>query len=221
MRQSIYSKISAGLVFLTIIMLVILSAPTWANDDCRGNQPCTTATLSGGDNTATNSAVISGSRSYGFAHSLGDVDINQCLASTQWGTILVSKQKVVLNLWCAGEVFDAKGLPQMAAIMRCDIPEIKRHFTTPAECIAANTAVFHVEPLVTESRDDEEDERIEALYARMAAHEDMEARQVSAAEKAADRAIAAAKRADRAETNRKQEAERAYLNYQEQFIEQD
>ena len=132
--------------------------------------------------TAEGSTVTTGSSTaFGFAHSLGDVDINQCLASTQWGTILVSAQKVVLNLWCAGEVFDAKGLPAMAAIMRCDIPEIKRHFNTQAECIAANTVTVPMSEVVIspEHYEEEEewheeqlqmqqdyDERIERLEAR-------------------------------------------------------
>jgi len=128
-----------------------------------------------------NLSVNDSSTALGFAHSLGDVDINQCLASTQWGSILISAQKVVLNLWCAGEVFDAKGLPQMAAIMRCDIPEIKRHFETPAECIAANTVTALPAPvMIDDSHFEEEeeyhqeqmqmqqdyDERIERLEAR-------------------------------------------------------
>ena len=112
-------------------------------------------------NAGDQNVTTGSSNALGFAHSLGDVDINQCLASTQWGTILISAQKVVLNLWCAGEVFDAKGLPQMAAIMRCDIPEISRHFETSAECIAANTVALPAlerEAVVPESHYEEEEE---------------------------------------------------------------
>lgn len=90
--------------------------------------------LSGGDVAVSNS-----SESYGFAYGLGDVDINQCLASTQWGTILVSRQKVVLNKWCAAESYDARGLHFMAALLRCDIDEVIEHFESKDECVKANT----------------------------------------------------------------------------------
>ena len=30
------------------------------------------------------------SRAYGFSHGLGDVDINDCIVSKQWGSILLS-----------------------------------------------------------------------------------------------------------------------------------
>lgn len=84
-------------------------------------------------------SVSSSNRSFAFAHSLGDVDIAQCIASTQWGSILVSKQKVILNLWCVAEVYDHKGMHDMAALMRCDIGEIADHFVSNEACIRANT----------------------------------------------------------------------------------
>jgi hypothetical protein len=98
--------------------------------------------------------------SYGFSHSLGDVDINQCLGSTQWGTILVSKQKLVLNKWCAAEVYDAKGLYDMAARMRCSIPEVAEFFTVDSECIAANlvTAPPPAPVIIEDTHYDEEEE---------------------------------------------------------------
>ena len=84
-------------------------------------------------------ALNSDSKSFAFAHGLGDVDIADCLGSAQWGTIIVSRQYLELNKWCAAEVYDAKGLYQMAAIVRCDIKEIKKHFTNQENCIEANT----------------------------------------------------------------------------------
>lgn len=84
-------------------------------------------------------STFNGGDAFAFAHALGDVDINDCLASTQWGTILVSKQKVVLNQWCAAEVYDAKGMFMMAAKMRCNIPEILGEFASDIDCERANT----------------------------------------------------------------------------------
>jgi hypothetical protein len=89
-------------------------------------------------------ALNSDSKSFAFAHGLGDVDIADCLGSEQWGTIIVSRQYLELNKWCAAEVYDAKGLYQMAAILRCDIKEVKKHFADPQDCIKANT----VEPVI-------------------------------------------------------------------------
>lgn len=114
-----------------------------------------------------------------FAHGMGDVDINDCLASTQWGSIIVSRQKVVLNLWCAAETFDAKAMYQMAAIMRCDIEEISRHFTTGIECIRANTFtppppdvtgnadVLDVPAMAFLEAEEDHDESIRELEARL------------------------------------------------------
>ena len=114
----------------------------------------TTSQANVGDQTINTGS----SNALGFAHSLGDVDINDCLASTQWGSILVSAQKVVLNLWCAGEVFDAKGLYQMGAIMRCDIPEISRHFQDRGECLAANTVTSRPAVAIPDEHIEEEED---------------------------------------------------------------
>jgi hypothetical protein len=84
-------------------------------------------------------ALNSDSKSFAFAHGLGDVDIAQCLGSEQWGTVIISRQYLELNKWCAAEVYDAKGLYKMAAVLRCDIKEIKKHFNSPEECVEANT----------------------------------------------------------------------------------
>lgn len=99
-----------------------------------------------GDTTmnAGDVALNDSSKAFAFAHGLGDVDIADCLGSEQWGTIVVSRQYLELNKWCAAEVYDAKGLYQMAAIVRCDIKEIKKHFSDEQSCIEANT----VKPVV-------------------------------------------------------------------------
>lgn len=109
---------------------------------CQGGHNCNgggdvivDTVLTGGDIGGDSSKALG----LGFSHSLGDVDINDCLASTQKSNILFGSQIVGLNKWCAAEVYDAKRLPDMAAKLRCDIPEISKHFTTFLECTAANT----------------------------------------------------------------------------------
>lgn len=180
------------------ILLTVLALRAEASGDCRDGS-CNEVILSGGDNTANNSVLNEGSRAYAFSHSLGDVDINDCLASTQWGTILVSRQNVKLNRWCAAEIYDHKGMYQMAALMRCGIREIAEHFQTESECIEANTVevsrgtpeTSHEEPDLTpilsrlselESRNSELQAEYDALEqrrqraARLAREEDERAR---------------------------------------------
>ncbi len=139
-------KYRADIVFiaflLALIVLALAPGDAYASGDCR-NGSCNEVILSGGDNTANNSASVGGSDTMAFSHSLGDVDINDCLASTQWGTILVSRQRVVLNKWCAAEVYDYKGLHHMAALLRCDIKEIGDFFESREECLKANTVSFN------------------------------------------------------------------------------
>ena len=150
--------------------------------------------LTGGDNSNVATNSMSGGRSYGASHSLGDVDLNQCMGSTQWGSIIISRQKLVLNKWCAGESYDAKRMFKMAALLRCDIPEISKHFIDKAECVKENTATLHVEPPDEPKRADRDDEYYDRLYARIA---DLEAKAVqdkATAEKAAKSANAMAQR---------------------------
>jgi len=127
-----------------IILVLLFPAIAFAqgnphNDDVDVNVGGNTVSV--GDTTVTGGdiAVDSNSKSWAFAHGLGDVDINDCLGSAQWGTIIVSHQYLLLNKWCAAEVYDSKGLYKMAAILRCDIKEVNKHFVDHDECVAANT----------------------------------------------------------------------------------
>jgi hypothetical protein len=104
------------------------------------------------------------SRAYGASHSLGDVDINQCIVTKQTGTFIVSWQGYDYNLWCMGEVFDAKGLYKMGAEMRCDIKPIASKFEFREDCLAANT----VDQEIVVSPE------LEALYSQAAKFEEHE-----------------------------------------------
>jgi len=133
-------------------------------------------TQSNDQNINTSGDVSVGGDAFGVAHSLGDVDINQCLASTQWGSILVSKQKLVLNKWCAAESYDAKGLHQMAAMLRCDIPEVSKHFDSNTSCRAANTVSEPVSVPSTDVIDDDEEYHEEQRMEQMMLYEDLQAK---------------------------------------------
>lgn len=121
--------------------LILLLLPSIALADWRNPPDQVTTTVTDGDqivNAGDTNLSYGGSRAYGFSHGLGDVAINQCLATQQWGSIIVSRQKVVLNRWCASEVYDAKGLHEVAARMRCTIPEVASLFASESGCLAAN-----------------------------------------------------------------------------------
>ena len=165
--------------------------------------------LTGGDNTANNVASIEGSKAYGFSHSLGDVDINQCLASKQWGTILISNQKLVLNKWCVAESYDARGLYEMAARVRCDIPEIAKHFDTTKECRKANTVTVPEPPPPppAASHDEDEEDAHDALLARLEAIESARDNEAQRARSAAREAQKAAQETRQAEIDRKEYAQ--------------
>ena len=94
--------------------------------------------------------------SLGLANGLGDVDINDCLASRQWNTPLFGRQDTELNYWCAALHYDAIGLNEMAARLRCQMPEIKRMFKVGKQvddlaCIVANTVPKETSADVVES----------------------------------------------------------------------
>ena len=106
-----------------------------------------------------------------------------------------------LDYWCAAEAYDAKGLYQLAGTMRCGILEVRKHFVTREECVAANMrpppppppilvcekeeheeveVEVHnnlVEKLETVARKQQEDEQNRKMYAQQTLTELMEMEQ--------------------------------------------
>lgn len=167
MMRFLSKNIGLVMLILAAIAFTVMTQRAWGSDsdDVR-------VTQSNDMNNQTTGDVVGSSYSsdaFAFAHSLGDVDINQCMGSTQWGTIIVSKQKLVLNLWCAAEVYDAKGLRHMAAVLRCDIPEIAQHFDDPAKCIVANkiSAPRESPPIAQMILEEEHEEDIDMVQAQL------------------------------------------------------
>ena len=186
-------RFSKGVRFLFLFMVCLVIAlavsPIWASE--RGRNHNTNIDINVDSNNASNSsasasssAMMSGnsnniafdSKAYVMgSHSLGDVDINQCIVTHQKGSFVVSWQGYDYNLWCMGEVFDAKGLPQMGALMRCDINEIRRHFPDDGACLAANTVV--PAPLALPASADELDyhqEQERFMFEQQLIHEESE-----------------------------------------------
>ncbi len=128
--------------FWFVVAIVVLYAPeshadryddiTQSND--MNNQ--TAGDIIGGD------TIVGGASHRAIAVggvSLGDVDIAQCLASTQWSLLIAAKQKVILNMWCAAEVYDIKGMYPNAAKARCGIKDIRGWYTSDTSCIIGET----------------------------------------------------------------------------------
>ena len=159
-----------------ILSIILLPAVTLA-DDCRGNCPggstdTAVEVMTDVDSSVNN--VISGdsSKAFAFGHGLGDVDIAQCLGSTQWDTTLGGKQKLVLNNVCMAEFYLSQGKWKLAAMALCNQPEILSEFTTEEECEKAHNFT----PLVLPPPDPvpgsailaQQEEEIESLEERIA-----------------------------------------------------
>lgn len=197
-----------------LIVLSLLLAPyvSFATDDCRGNS-CNSGgggdiDITGGDIDVTTGDVVvnpgdvnvnpvtefhNKSKVLSLGRSSFDTDINDCRESTAFDTPIFGRQNVRLNPWCAAEVYDAKGMYKMAAILRCDIREIKEHFATKDECLEANTYNLPEAPETTppvdwtyisevDSRLEEEEERRTSLEERLA---ELEAKREADAKRAA------------------------------------
>lgn len=208
--ELIGSRIFSWIVICILVAFCVFVSSRAYAGGVRQDTEVTTGDNIGGTQTAENLTNIGGNEAYGFSHSLGDVDINQCLGSSAWGTILFSRQKLEPNLWCMAESYDARGLHKMAARMRCKIPVIAEDFTDPAQCIAENTITVEAPPPQPASIDDDE---LEALYARVSDLEGQRIAEAQKAEKAAQRARAAAQRAEQAQSQT--------IIQQEQFLNDD
>lgn len=223
------NKLRNVFIGLTVAVIVILASSfAFAGGDDLVNlveNDVQAGDMVGGSNT---------SRSLSLAASLGDVDIAQCLASTQFSVLLFAKQGVKLNEWCAAIWYDQHGLHVMAAKLRCNIPEIADEFDSESSCETANTvpvgvftdAPIEVEPEPAEepaadpdtgpayasgsdsAKDDEDEDYAEAIAALRREFED---------EQAARRRAARAAR-----QKRQQEAEELgeFLDQYEQIAEQ-
>jgi hypothetical protein len=93
------------------LLLLVLAAPaagqdrTWQSNDMNAQ--------TAGDYTNDSVAV-------GLGRSSFDVDINQCMGSTSWDTIVGGKQKLVLNWVCLAEFYIKTNQPELAAVAICN-----------------------------------------------------------------------------------------------------
>jgi len=139
--------------FALLLLLVPIAAA--ANGDCKGkscndsNSSATanssaTSTVTSTLDAATNASAETGainynneSRALALGNSLGDVDIAQCLGSTQWSTPVFGKQKLQLNWPCMAEFYLRNGRYDLAAMAICNT-EIAKEFESESDCEAAH-----------------------------------------------------------------------------------
>lgn len=136
--------------------------------------------------TGSTSVSTGGNKTFAFSHGLGDVDINEgqnCLGSEQWGTVIVSRQYLELNSWCASLFYELNGKHEFAAKLRCDIKEIRSHYASSEECWAdQDLSPPEVEPTVLQEHHELETQHEEDLEVVQLAQASLEER-ISALEK--------------------------------------
>jgi hypothetical protein len=132
---------------LALIVLFFLAAPVWASGDCKG-QSCNdsggdtvvgvdtsvSTELSGGDTSVS----TGGNRALALSNNMGDVDIADCLGSTQFGTPIFSKQKLVINNVCLADFYMKMQRYELAAMALCNVPGILKEFQSEEDCEQAH-----------------------------------------------------------------------------------
>jgi len=102
-------------------------------------------TFSGGDvtvpvdvNAPSSNTMHNESKSLALGNVLGDVDIADCLGSTQWSTPVFGRQGLILNNVCMAEFYLSAGKYHLAAMALCNVKEILKEFASEEECELAH-----------------------------------------------------------------------------------
>ena len=142
------------------VFAILLAGVAWADPDhdCQGGHNC-----NGGEvlvDSDVSTVVSHKSRAIGLAG--GDVDIAQCYRS--YSVLAGIWQDTRINPLCLADSYDAKGLHDLAAIVRCDVRAIRKHFASTEACIQANTIKVAIElppePIFYEREELEEEHAI-------------------------------------------------------------
>lgn len=189
------------LLLAALFAVVIVFDIAYADGhECQGGHNCndTNSTIAIDSSNVVSNSVSDSSRAYGFG--LGDVAITQCYRSYQ---ILIFQDSKI-NPICLADSLDAKGLHHTAAMVRCDIKAIRKHFDSDESCVQATTMQM-IHPVAMESpkNDDEDNERYDALYARMSDIETQRIQEAESARKAAIRANTAARELEQKQAERR------------------
>lgn len=117
---------------LFILWVTLVTSPVFAGDKIIQS------------NKMNNETNVSGDDSFGLglANQLGAAGpTGDCFGSKQWNALVFSRQDSEFNKWCAAVWYDANGKHDLAAQMRCQIPEIGNLDYGDSTCVSANTIV--------------------------------------------------------------------------------
>lgn len=184
-------RMNGLIAFLMMFFLMLLVVPVFASPDIDIKNE-----LIGGDNTASNIATnsISGSRSYGFG--MGDVDINDYYRSHQ----ALFLQWTTPNLLSLAIYYDATGRYEAAAILKCSVKQVRKSLGKDCQSLSTvdpKDLVPRKQATKKPDTDEDDDERYDALYARITGLEAKRVQDKATAEKVAKRANARVVRAER------------------------
>lgn len=127
---------AVGLILGAI--LAVSCSPAHASGDRITQSNDNNAQTTGDVNVAGPTIGGDSSRAFAVGTVLGDVDIADCLGSTQWSTPVFGKQKLVLNHVCMAEFYLRAGKYELAAMALCNVKEIRKEFDDEAACEAAH-----------------------------------------------------------------------------------
>lgn len=189
------SRLATFVVFLIGMMLVLLTAPLWADDGHGHNH-------GGSDVTVDASSVldnsVTGDSSKAFGFSMGDVDINDCYRSYQ---VLVWQDSRI-NRFCIAQHYAAMGNEDAYARTMCSIKAVRGLWDSRADCIAAHVVLVPTAQPVSEHFEEEEEfhEEQQVLYADLQAkiaNLEQEQNQEAARRRAVSRAVSEQREADK------------------------
>ncbi len=195
------------LLFLAVILSAVFFGKAYSQHECQGGHNCNDGgeidnILTGGDNTAS----ISGGRSYGVGGA--DYDIGQCMYHVGGLTVAVGLR----NKFCEGMDMIRSGMVDAGILHICKQTKIGRNYDNLKDCQDGLAIVYIDLPkkdtqddlsISEPTQDDEDDNRYDALYSRMASYEEHITKAEDNTKKAAQRADAVAVRA-RQEKQREQ-----------------
>ena len=194
--MSLANMIRLTMLFIFVMVLLIMCSTAGSSDD-RGTATAdatadataaaTASSLS--DSTSAASAVGGDqtSRALALSQSLGDVDIEGCVVTEQWGIIVYQRQNWDYDPWCLAAILDQQGLHKEAAQMRCSDKDTEKLYGKET-CIKTLTflptsyspAIVATpnQPVATQQEDccnedevDEHHQQIEALTNRLDKYE--------------------------------------------------
>lgn len=156
-------RINIGfLLAAALIVVVIVFDVAYGDDDhkCQGGHNC-----NGGGDTVIGDTIVGGDDVLGVGFSMGDVDLSNAYGSKSTPVFQWLKELP----WGMANDLDAMGNHAAAAKVRCLTKTLKKAYPDKTECEAAVLMTAPPpRPPVSENDSDEDDGRVDQLYALVA-----------------------------------------------------